>query len=394
MLRKIMKLCAVLFLCGAQFSLYAQKTASGSKEQATWNLVERSDFKRYDNGKYTGLVHREVRATINQAGIETGGYKPYMGNFIVLEETLRDMRASAQAVDNVISVHYKMAHNGDMLIENDKGYPELRNFPMYSISDIKSGKTKKGDTWTAQGKRAVDPLHNGETLVYPFLAEYEYKGVEDYKNMKVHHIQASFASRWNNVSDSYIKSINGKHNIDILMSEENGMLVLQRDNLDETFSFTNGNNVRFQGSILIFGTGLPAIDKPAIVTSIKSTPGIEVESVDAGLRLRIKDLQFKSDSDELLPSEEVRLDDIAKSLLQVKDRTFLVEGHTAHIGLEDNEQELSVKRAKRIVEEMEKRGIPAARFIYKGWGGTKPVGDNATDDGRKQNRRVEITILN
>jgi outer membrane protein OmpA-like peptidoglycan-associated protein len=55
--------------------------------------------------------------------------------------------------------------------------------------------------------------------------------------------------------------------------------------------------------------------------------------------------------------------------------------------------ELSLQRAKRMVDEMVSRGIPAERFIYKGWGGAKPIGDNTSDEGRRSNRRVEITIL-
>jgi outer membrane protein OmpA-like peptidoglycan-associated protein len=46
-----------------------------------------------------------------------------------------------------------------------------------------------------------------------------------------------------------------------------------------------------------------------------------------------------------------------------------------------------------MIEELAARGIPAGRFIYKGWGGTKPLGDNSSEEGRSLNRRVEITIL-
>jgi outer membrane protein OmpA-like peptidoglycan-associated protein len=54
---------------------------------------------------------------------------------------------------------------------------------------------------------------------------------------------------------------------------------------------------------------------------------------------------------------------------------------------------LSVERAKSIVDEMIRRGIPAEQFIYKGWGSARPVGDNTGEAGRSLNRRVEITIL-
>ncbi|GMO25993.1 MAG: OmpA family protein [Termitinemataceae bacterium] len=366
----------------------------GQDKQDFWTLTERSDFSRYDNNKYIGHVYREVRASINKDGKEADGFLPYKGNFIVLEETLRDMRASARAVNNVILVRFKMANNGAMQIENDKGYPALRNFPVYSLASIKNS-GNENIKWTAEGKRAVDPLNDGNTIVYPFLAEYEYKGMEDYKGVNVHHITAMYASRYNpsDFENEKLKSITGKHDVDILINVQNGMLVLQRDKIDETFVWRNGNTTRFSGFTLTFGQGLPAIDKPTILTSIKSTKDVEVETVENGLRLRIKDLQFKPDSDELLPTETNRLDSIAKTLASVTDRTFLVEGHTAHIGIPDNELELSINRAQRIVDEMQKRGIGASRFVYKGYGGTKPVGDNSTDEGRKANRRVEITIL-
>jgi outer membrane protein OmpA-like peptidoglycan-associated protein len=55
--------------------------------------------------------------------------------------------------------------------------------------------------------------------------------------------------------------------------------------------------------------------------------------------------------------------------------------------------QLSVERAQSIIAELTARGISADRFIYKGSGGTKPLGDNSSEEGRRLNRRVEITIL-
>jgi outer membrane protein OmpA-like peptidoglycan-associated protein len=390
--------CAIFLSC-AVFAAFASADGtdgqiSALQNRTAWTLTERSNWSRYDNGKYVGHVYREVRASINQDGDESGGYLPYKGNFIVLEETLRDMRQSAKAVDNVVPVRFKMAQNGSIQIENDKGFPAMRNFPVYSLSSMQADAIPVGFTWTAEGTRAVDPLNNGDTIVYNFLAEYEYKGREIYKEIPVHHIRARYDSRFNPVlSGSLLKSLNGKHDVDILISIENGMLVLQRDNLDETFSWTNGNSTRFSGFTLVFGTGSLHLDKPSIVSSIKDTPGIAVENVETGVRLTINGLQFKSNSDELLSSEQNRLDLLAKSLSKIAGKTFLVEGHTASIGTPDSEMELSIQRAERIVAEMGKRGIPADRFMYKGWGGTRPVGDNETDQGRSENRRVEITIL-
>jgi outer membrane protein OmpA-like peptidoglycan-associated protein len=54
---------------------------------------------------------------------------------------------------------------------------------------------------------------------------------------------------------------------------------------------------------------------------------------------------------------------------------------------------LSVERAESVARELIRRGIPKEKFICKGSGGTKPVAENSTPQGKAKNRRVEITIL-
>ena len=118
-----------------------------------------------------------------------------------------------------------------------------------------------------------------------------------------------------------------------------------------------------------------------------------VDETPAGLRLTIKNLQFKPDSAQLLPGEEERLDQIAQVLKQAREQMFLVEGHTASVGFASGEMKLSKERAHAIAEALVQRGIPAQKFICKGSGGTKPIADNSTPEGKALNRRVEITIL-
>jgi outer membrane protein OmpA-like peptidoglycan-associated protein len=133
------------------------------------------------------------------------------------------------------------------------------------------------------------------------------------------------------------------------------------------------------------------VTKPATAEPAKND--MVVEETDAGLRLSVRNLQFYPDSSELLASEKTRLDEIAAVLKLAPESTFLVEGHSASTGNPTGEKNLSVERAKSIVDELVKRGIPAKQFIYRGLGSEVPIADNSTAEGKAQNRRVEITIL-
>lgn len=116
---------------------------------------------------------------------------------------------------------------------------------------------------------------------------------------------------------------------------------------------------------------------------------------DDGIHISIEDINFVPDSPELLPDEHQRLDQIAEKLLEVvadNEYTLLVEGHTAAVGKPTGEMNLSILRAQTIIDELVKRGINKDLFTYKGYGGTAPIGDNSTEEGRAKNRRVEIVV--
>lgn len=105
------------------------------------------------------------------------------------------------------------------------------------------------------------------------------------------------------------------------------------------------------------------------------------------------DLKFIPDSPKLLPEERPRISKIADMLLQIinKDEfTILIEGHTADIGKPIGQMNLSIERTKTIRDELINEGVPERLFSYKGYGGTRPIATNETEEGRAQNRRVNI----
>lgn len=106
------------------------------------------------------------------------------------------------------------------------------------------------------------------------------------------------------------------------------------------------------------------------------------------------DLKFYPDSPELLPGELERIEVIAqslKTLLTDDGYTILVEGHTADVGKPKGQLNLSIERTETVMHALIDEGLAEKLFTYKGYGGTKPIATNETEEGRAQNRRVDIT---
>lgn len=102
---------------------------------------------------------------------------------------------------------------------------------------------------------------------------------------------------------------------------------------------------------------------------------------------------FESAKWTLLPAAQTKLNDVADALTkQDKDSTMVVEGHTDSQGKADMNQELSQKRAEAVRTYLVSRGIAADRITAQGFGPTRSVADNASPEGRANNRRVEIVV--
>jgi len=117
-----------------------------------------------------------------------------------------------------------------------------------------------------------------------------------------------------------------------------------------------------------------------------------IDSID-GILFRV-DLKFYPDSPVLLPGENNRIQIIAdnlKKLLTDDGYTILVEGHTADVGKPMGQLNLSIERTRTVMQALIGEGLAEELFTYKGYGGTMPIAPNDSEEGRAQNRRVDIT---
>jgi outer membrane protein OmpA-like peptidoglycan-associated protein len=101
-------------------------------------------------------------------------------------------------------------------------------------------------------------------------------------------------------------------------------------------------------------------------------------------------IHFDTGKSAILPESEDALKQVLALLNQNPDLKLRVEGHTDNQGVSAANQALSEKRAQAVVGWLVANGVDAARLTAKGFGQTKPVEDNSTDEGRAKNRRVEL----
>ena len=105
-----------------------------------------------------------------------------------------------------------------------------------------------------------------------------------------------------------------------------------------------------------------------------------------------QDILFAVDSAALRPDLRMDLRTIAANLQRYPDSLIRVVGHTDNTGSAAYNQALSERRADAVAAELIAAGVSGRRVISEGRGFTQPVASNATEVGRAQNRRVEITI--
>ena len=102
---------------------------------------------------------------------------------------------------------------------------------------------------------------------------------------------------------------------------------------------------------------------------------------------------FASAKSDVLPDAETKLNDVAKALSeQDPDAKIVVEGYTDSQGGATFNQDLSQRRADSVRSYLVSHGMASDRVTAQGFGLNKPIADNATAEGRANNRRVEIVV--
>jgi len=119
----------------------------------------------------------------------------------------------------------------------------------------------------------------------------------------------------------------------------------------------------------------------------------EVKNDNRGMVITLSgQVLFASGAAALLPAAMSALDNVVTALKANPDRSITIEGHTDSQGQRTYNMDLSQKRADSVRQYVVSRGIPSEIIRAVGVGPDRPVANNATADGRANNRRVEIIV--
>lgn len=120
---------------------------------------------------------------------------------------------------------------------------------------------------------------------------------------------------------------------------------------------------------------------------------VPLQKLKAGQIIVLNNVFYESNQFTLKSNSKTELDLVADLL--TKNPTLKVEvgGHTDNTGLDASNKTLSENRAKSVVDYLHSKGITDNRISFKGYASSKPVADNHTEQGKAQNRRTELKII-
>jgi OmpA-OmpF porin, OOP family len=154
-----------------------------------------------------------------------------------------------------------------------------------------------------------------------------------------------------------------------------------------------GINYGFNASATNFISISDNIDLTQVSEYKEMTRDLYLVPLETGQVIRINNIFFEFGKAELKTESFSELNRLVKLMEQNATMEIALGGHTDNVGSEESNLKLSTDRAKSVLDYLVSKGIAANRISSNGYGKSKPVTENETEEGRAQNRRVEFTVV-
>lgn len=142
--------------------------------------------------------------------------------------------------------------------------------------------------------------------------------------------------------------------------------------------------------------GIGSQESPIVITNIRAAKGGSMNMIGKKItesKIVTHGINFDIDKATIKPESMGTLNMIVQVMKDNPDVKFEVDGHTDNSGMPAHNLTLSQQRADAVRDQLVKMGIDASRLTSKGFGDTKPIGDNNTLEGKANNRRVEFVKM-
>jgi outer membrane protein OmpA-like peptidoglycan-associated protein/tetratricopeptide (TPR) repeat protein len=120
---------------------------------------------------------------------------------------------------------------------------------------------------------------------------------------------------------------------------------------------------------------------------------IPLQPIEVNASIVLKNIFFDVNKYDLKPESQVELDKVVQLMQDNPAVKIQIEGHTDNVGNAADNLKLSENRAKAVVNYLAGKNISVTRLTAKGFGATKPIAENTTEEGRAQNRRTELKVV-
>ncbi|MES1214592.1 MAG: OmpA family protein [Bacteroidota bacterium] len=148
-------------------------------------------------------------------------------------------------------------------------------------------------------------------------------------------------------------------------------------------------NVNRKG-YLFYSDNFPLSKNASDSTYEKNIP---LQPIEANAEIVLNNIFFDVNKFELKPESQVELEKVIQLLHDNPTVKIQISGHTDNVGKPAANLALSDSRAKAVVNYLISKGITSQRLSFKGFGETKPIADNKTEEGKAKNRRTELRII-
>ncbi len=132
------------------------------------------------------------------------------------------------------------------------------------------------------------------------------------------------------------------------------------------------------------------------ISSDEESPIIKdlyLQPIEVGLTVRLKNIYFDFDKTTLKSESFAELNKVVDFLKRNETVEIEISGHTDSKGADTYNETLSQGRSQSVVDYLISQGIEGARLTAHGYGESRPIETNETEEGRANNRRVEFTVL-